>query len=112
QLMKLQLTTEHFWKLHQLVLLSKRYPTLEPYILSALQGLRKNALELLNELSRGRYPEQYPHLLTGAVYGAVMPMLDGSLNVLPPGISASDSADAVTFDHYLDTMCGYLRSGF
>ncbi|MGI2295292.1 TetR/AcrR family transcriptional regulator [Paenibacillus sp. GXUN7292] len=112
QLMKLQLTAEHIRKLRQLVSLSKQYPTLEPYILSAFYGLQKNALEMLNELSRGRYPEGYTHLLTGAVYGAVMPLLDGSLNVHLPEHSTAEAADAVTFDQYLDTMFNCLRSGF
>ncbi|MCQ6562258.1 TetR/AcrR family transcriptional regulator [Paenibacillus mendelii] len=114
QLMKMQLTTEHFQKLRKLVSLSKQHPSLEPYILSALHGLQLSAQELLNELSRGRYPEGYTHLLTGAVYGAVLPLLDGSLNVRLPDQSAANPQGAVTvtFDHYLDTMFSYLRSGF
>lgn len=111
-LMKLQLTGDHFWKLRQLVSLSKQSPTLEPYILNALRSLQITAQETLFELSRGRYPEGYTHLLVGAVYGAVLPFLDGSLNVLLPGQLAAEASDAVTFDHYLDTMFGYLRNGF
>jgi len=111
-LMKLQLTAEHFWKLRQLVLLSKQSPTLEPYILSAFRSLQITAQDTLSELSRGRYPEGYIHLLVGAVYGAVLPLLDGSLNVLLPGQSTDEAPKAVTFDHYLDTMFGYLRNGF
>ncbi|MUT65162.1 TetR/AcrR family transcriptional regulator [Paenibacillus sp. NEAU-GSW1] len=111
-LMKLQLTGNHFVKLRQLVSLSKQSPTLEPYILSALRTLQITAQETLNELSRGRYPAGYTHLLVGAVYGAVLPLLDGGLNVLLPGERAAETSDAVTFDHYLDTMFGYLRNGF
>ncbi|OMF26769.1 TetR family transcriptional regulator [Paenibacillus sp. FSL H8-0548] len=111
-LMKLQLTAEHFLKLQQLVSLSKQYPSLEPYILSGLRRLQISAQETLHDLSHGRYPEGYTHLLVGAVYGAVLPLLDGSLNVLLPGQSAAETPEAVTLDHYLDTMFDYLRNGF
>ncbi|MFX3637011.1 MAG: TetR/AcrR family transcriptional regulator [Candidatus Pristimantibacillus sp.] len=109
-LLKMQLTTEHFLKLQQLISLSKQYPTLEPYILSGLRRLQKSAQNTLSELSHGRYPEGYTHLLVGAVYGAVLPLLDGNLNVLLPGQSAAE--ETITFDHYLDTMFDYLRNGF
>lgn len=111
-LMKLQLTAEHFWKLRQLVTLSKQYPTLEPYILSGLHRLQISAQMTLSELSHGRYPEGYTHLLVGAVYGAVLPLFDGSLNVLLPGQSAAETPEAITLDQYLDTMFDYLRNGF
>ncbi|MDQ0113823.1 TetR/AcrR family transcriptional regulator [Paenibacillus harenae] len=112
QLMKLQLTGEHLWKLRQLLTLSKQNPTLEPYILSALRSLQITAQDVISDLSRGRYPDGYTHLLVGAVYGAVLPLLDGSMNVLLPGESAPEAPEAVTFDHYLDTMFDYLRKGF
>ncbi|WP_239619096.1 TetR/AcrR family transcriptional regulator [Cohnella mopanensis] len=111
-LMKLQLTAEHLGKLYQLMSLSKEYPTLNPYILSALRRLQIMAQQTLNELSRDRYPAGYTHLLVGAVYGAVLPLLDGSLNVPLPVQSSVEASKADTFDHYLDTMFGYLRNGF
>ncbi|WP_246096069.1 TetR/AcrR family transcriptional regulator [Paenibacillus sinopodophylli] len=111
-LMKMQLTAEHFVKLQELVTLSKQYPSLAPFILSGLHRLQLTAQETLNGLSFGRFPEGYIHLLVGAVYGAVLPMLDGSLNVLLPGQPASEAHESVTFDHYLDTMFNYLRNGF
>ncbi|WP_199615270.1 TetR/AcrR family transcriptional regulator [Paenibacillus alkalitolerans] len=112
QLMKMQLSAEILWILRELVSLSKRYPTLEPYILNVLRSSQIAAQELLSDLSRGRYPEGYTHLLAGAVYGAVLPLLDGSINVLLPGQSAEESPGAMTFDQYLDMMFGYLRKGF
>ncbi|MCL6459526.1 MAG: TetR/AcrR family transcriptional regulator, partial [Gorillibacterium sp.] len=111
-LMKMQFTTAHLRKLRQLVSLSKQHPSLKPFILSGLRSLQISAQEILSELSHERYPEGYTHLLAGAVYGAVLPILDGSLNVLLPGESAGEISEAVTFDHYLDTMFGYLRNGF
>jgi AcrR family transcriptional regulator len=111
-LMKLQLTAEHLVKLQQLTTLSKQYSTLKPYILSALHRLQITAQETLSELSHGRYPAGYTHLLAGAVYGSMLPLLDGTLNVLLPGQSFPEASEAVTFDHYLDTMFSYLRNGF
>ena len=112
QLMKMQLTAEHLGKLQQLMTLSKEYPSLKPYILSARRRLQITAQETLSELSHGRYPAGYTHLLVGAVYGAVLPLLDGSLNVPLPVQSSAEPSEADTFDHYLDTMFGYLRNGF
>ncbi|MGO4693028.1 TetR/AcrR family transcriptional regulator [Paenibacillus sp. 2TAB26] len=112
QLMKLHLTGEHIGKLRQLVSFSRQHPTLEPYILSGLRRLQIMAQETLDEFSHERYPDGYTHLLAGAVYGAMLPILDGSLSVLLPGQSVAENPEAVTFDQYLDTMFGYLRNGF
>jgi AcrR family transcriptional regulator len=112
QLMRTQLTTDLLWKMRELVSLSKRHPTLEPYILSVFRRLQTAAQETLSELSQGRYPEGYTHLLVGAVYGAILPVVDGSLNVLLPGESTAETPGAITFDQYLDTTFGYLRNGF
>lgn len=111
-MMKLQISAQVLWKMRELVSLSKRNPTLEPYILSLFRRLQISAQETLSGLSHGRYPDGYTHLLVGAVYGAVLPLLDGSFNVLLPGQSAAESPGAMTFDQYLDTMFGYLRKGF
>ncbi|MDF2925785.1 MAG: TetR family transcriptional regulator [Paenibacillaceae bacterium] len=112
QLLLTQITTGLLRKLQELVLLSKQNPTLEPYILNVFRGLQMAAQELVNDLFEGRYPEGYSHLLVGAVYGAVLPVLDGSINVLLPGQSTAGSPDAIAFEQYLDTVFGYLRNGF
>lgn len=111
-LMKMQLSEDHFWKMRKLVSLSRQNSTLVPYILSALHRLRISAVPILSELSHGRYSDGYIHLLNGAVYGAMVPLYDGSLNLLLPGESASESPGAITYDQYLDTMFNYLRNGF
>src|SRR5690625_1090706 len=77
ELMKMQFTTNLLKKLRQLVSLSKRYPTLEPYILSVFQHYQEEAVKVVRHLSHGRYADEYPYLLAGAVYGAVLPLLDG-----------------------------------
>jgi hypothetical protein len=83
-----------------------------PYLLNVLRHLQTEAHGILNEWADGRYPEAYSHLLVGAVFGAVLPLLDGSLNVMLPGQPASESPGAKSFDQYLDEIFGYLRSGF
>lgn len=112
QLMKMQLTGEYLRKMHELVSLSKRYPTLEPYILSVLRHLQTAAQETILEWAHDRYPEGYTHLLAGAVYGAMLPLFDGTLNVLLPGQSEADHPGATSFEQYLDMTFGYLRNGF
>ncbi|MDB4868797.1 MAG: TetR family transcriptional regulator [Cohnella sp.] len=112
QLMRTQLTADLLWKMRELVSLSKRHTTLEPYILSVFRRLQTAAQETLSDLSQGLYPEGYTHLLVGVVYGAILPVIDGSLNVLLPGESTVETPGATTFDQYLDTTFGYLRNGF
>lgn len=112
RLMTMRLTATLIRRLRTLVALSKRSPSLEPYILSLLRRLQLEAQTTLNDISRGRYPEGYSHLLAGALYGAVLPLIDGSLDVLLPDEPETGSTDAVSFEHYLDTAFGYLRGGF
>ncbi|WP_315795839.1 TetR/AcrR family transcriptional regulator [Paenibacillus sp. BIC5C1] len=111
-LIKRSLTTEYVSKMRQLVSLSTQYPTLEPYLLSVLSRLQATAQETLTDLSQGRYPQGYSHLLSGAVYGAVLAIFDGSINVLLPGQGTTDSPGEMTLDQYLYDMFNYLRSGF
>jgi len=111
-LMKMQITAGFLRRLRQFVSLSGRYPTLEPYILSVFRRVQMSAQEVLEHFAKGRYPEGYTHLLAGAVYGAFVPILEGSLNVLLPGETESENAEAITFDQYLNSIFAYLRKGF
>ncbi len=112
QLMKLQFLESLLLKMREVVSLSNTHPTLEPYILSVFRGLQISAMETLNGLSHGRYPNGYTHLLVGAVYGAMLPVIDGTLNVLLPGDAVNPEQDATTFEEYLETTFRYLRNGF
>ncbi len=112
QLMKLQFLEGLLMKMREVVSLSNTHPTLEPYILSVFRGLQISAMETLNGLSHGRYPNGYTHLLVGAVYGAMLPVIDGTLNVLLPGDAVTPEQDATTFEEYLETTFRYLRNGF
>ncbi|WP_239004558.1 TetR/AcrR family transcriptional regulator [Paenibacillus tepidiphilus] len=111
-LLQMQLAAEILHKVRRLVSLSKSHPELEPYILSVFRGLQDSAQAVLEEFSGGRYPEGYTHLLAGAAYGAFVPILDGSLNVLLPGETENGDSRAVTFDQYVDFTFNYLRNGF
>lgn len=111
-LIKKSLTTAYVSKMRQLVSLSRQYPTLEPYLLSVLSRLQAAAQETLTDLSQERYPKGYSHLLSGAVYGAVLAIFDGSINVLLPGEKGMNSPGEITLDQYLDDMFKYLRTGF
>ncbi len=112
QLTKMQLTGDVIRKLRQLAELSKEYPSLEPYTLSVVHGLQTKAQELLNDLFAGQYSAGYTHLLVGAAYSAIYPLLEGSVRVLLPGQTADEAPDAISFDEYIDTAFGYLRNGF
>lgn len=112
QLIRMQFTTEYIRRMHELVALSKKYPTLEPYVLSQVRSTQSLAQEAILELSKGQHDELYTQLLAGALYGAMIPVIDGSVDVLLPNQPASENPEAITFDQYLMTMFGYLRNGY
>lgn len=112
QLVRMQLTTEYIRRMREIVTLSKKYPTLEPYVLSQIRSVQSLAQEAILELSKGQNDELYTHLLAGALYGAMIPIIDGSVNVLLPDEPISGDPEAITFDQYLETMFGYLRNGY
>src|SRR5699024_4569356 len=112
QLMKMQFTTNLLRKLRQLVSLSMRYPTLEPYILSVLKHFQMEAIKVVRHMAHKHYPKEYPYQLAGSVYGAFLPLLDGSLDILFPDQVADDVSGALTFEQYLDSTFNYLRNGF
>ena len=111
-LLKMQLTANLFAKMRHVIELSKQHPSLEPYILNAFRSLQGEAQEQLGAIAQGRYPEGYVQMLIGALYGAILPVLDGSLNVRLPDSVADEKENATPFEQYLDTLYGYLRNGF
>ncbi|MGG4143087.1 TetR/AcrR family transcriptional regulator [Paenibacillus algorifonticola] len=111
-LMQMQFTAEFLLKIRKFIFLSKQYPTLEPYILGMFRRLQMAAQGALEPFILGRYKDGYTQLLVGAVYGAFVPILDGSLNVLLPGETDAELTDAIPFDQYLNAMFEYLRKGF
>jgi len=69
-------------------------------------------MKVVRHIARKDYPKNYPYQLAGSVYGAFLPLLDGSLDILFPDQLADDSSDTLTFEEYLDTTFSYLRNGF
>ncbi|ANE46474.1 TetR family transcriptional regulator [Paenibacillus swuensis] len=112
EMTKMKLTADFLRKMRALVSLSQNYPTLQPYVLSVMRRSQTEAQGLLIDLSDGTYDELYTHLLMGAVYGAMLPLLDGSIKVLLPDESPSDELGQITFDQYLEKVFVYLRNGF
>ncbi|BBI33824.1 TetR/AcrR family transcriptional regulator [Cohnella abietis] len=110
--LKAQFTADLFRRMRDLMSLSIRYPTLDPYILSTFRRLQTAARETISFHFQGRFSVGYSHLLIGAVYGAILPVIDGSLQILLPGDSPKETPEVVTFGEYLDTIFDYLRNGF
>jgi hypothetical protein len=94
--------------------LSRTYPVLEPHYLAAMHRLQTQAQETLLDLSNGQYDEIYTYLLISAIYGTVLPLIEGRLNVLLPGkqIPADSSSEAVPFEQFMETVFDHLRKGF
>jgi len=107
-LVKMQITIELFKKMNKIVNLSQEYPSLKPYFLDKMSDMQYQANNVLLEISNGKYDEVYIHLLVGAVYGAILPVVNGSLNVLLPDQTLTDSS----FHQYLDKIYQHLKNGF
>ncbi|MBL0389216.1 TetR/AcrR family transcriptional regulator [Tumebacillus sp. ITR2] len=110
--MKMQHSAVIFRKMRQLTSLAKQYPTLEPFLLSVHRRMQTSSQQMLSDLFQDRYPLEYTHLLAGAVYAIVLPLLDGSLNVLLPDQPPEERPGATPFDQFVDTTFQYLRNGF
>lgn len=114
QLIQMQLTTDLIGRLRELLLLSQQHPVLEPHFLRVVHQMQKTAQETLLDLSNENDDEVYTYLLINAVYGTILPLIDGRLNVLLPGQNISDHQriGAVTFDEFLENLFVHLRKGF
>ncbi|GGO04661.1 TetR/AcrR family transcriptional regulator [Saccharibacillus kuerlensis] len=112
---RMQFTTELLRNLRELLRMAQQYPTLEPYVLIVLQRLQKAAQEELDRNYAGRYPIGYTHILAGAVFGAVLSILEEK-NVRIPGEEPSDDPygeqGTATFDEFMETTFNYLKNGF
>jgi len=107
KLINMQITLELLRKMNKIVNLCTEYPSLKPYLLDKMSQMQTEANSILLEISNGKYDDVYVHLLVGAVYGAILPVVNGSLNVLPEQ-TMSDSS----FHQYLDKIYQYLKNGF
>lgn len=112
QFLTMQLTIDFLLRMRQLMVLANQYRTLEPYLLVVLRRLETELERVLSELFGDQYPPGFHHLLTGAVSEALLPVVDGTVPVRMPGDPPANTADAMSYDQYLDTMFVYLRHGF
>lgn len=108
--MREQFTEDTLLTMRELMTMARQYPTLEPYVLGVQQRMRHTAQELLGSVTGDRYPSIYVPLLFGAVYGAVMAALEGTLDVHLSGESDLSSA-AMDYSSFLDLTFDYLRNG-
>lgn len=81
-------------------------------MLNVLHRLQAAAQIELERLCGDRYPQGYTHLLVGAVFGAVLSILEGEVRVQLPGEPSRDEPGAMTFDEFLEMTFGYLKNGF
>jgi AcrR family transcriptional regulator len=112
ELMRSELSIEVFQKMRKLVSLCRQHPALEPHVLAAVRHMRLATPDVWSEFTKGRYSDQYIHVLLAAVFGAISLLFDGSLDVLPPGQSGTGEPGALAFEDFLDTTFDYLRDGF
>ncbi|NHC25404.1 TetR/AcrR family transcriptional regulator [Nocardioides sp. IC4_145] len=108
--MKDQLTADTLVRMRELMAMAREYPTLEPYVLGVQQRMRHTAQELLGSAAGDRYPAVYVPLLFGAVYGAVMAALEGTLDVHLDGESDA-TPTSMDYSSFLDLTFDYLRHG-
>ncbi|SDP17966.1 DNA-binding transcriptional regulator, AcrR family [Pedococcus dokdonensis] len=108
--MREQFTAGTLVRMRELMAMARQYPTLEPHVLGVQQRMRQTAQELLESVAGDRYPAIYVPLLFGAVYGAVMAALEGSLDVHLGGESEL-SPLSMDYGSFLDLTFDYLRHG-
>lgn len=112
EVLKAQLTTEAFVQMRELVALSGRYPSLEPYVFALQHRMRHSAQETLRIAARDRHPGIYAPLLFGAVYGAITAALEGALDVHVPDGASTAQPGSIDYEEFLELAFDYLRSGF
>lgn len=108
--MRDQFTADTLVRMRELMAMARQYPTLEPYVLSVQQRMRHTAQDLLGSAAGDRYPAIYVPLLFGAVYGAVMAALEGTLDVHLEGENDATTA-SMDYASFLDLTFDYLRHG-
>ena len=108
--MRAQFTEDTLVKMRELMAMAQQSPTLEPHVLRVQQRMRQTAQEVCGSVAGDRYPAIYVPLLFGAVYGAVMAALEGTLDVRFGGESDLSSA-SMDYNSFLDMTFDYLRRG-
>lgn len=108
---KRSFTISKLKRLYELISISKSNPTLKLYVTGALKEIQDFARQRISEEFGDKYPSEYYYLLIGAVFGALMPVLDGSINVrLPEG--DFEKQEIQDFEAYMSIVFTKLREGF
>ena len=97
-------------RLYELLALSKHSPTLKLYVIGALKEIQDFARQRISEEFGDNYSSEYYYLLIGAVFGALMPVLDGSIDVRLP--EESEHQEIQDFEAYMNVVFSKLREGF
>lgn len=98
-------------RLKGLISLSRNHPTLRLYVTGALNEVQEFAKRGISAEYGSEYPEEYYHILIGAVFGAVLPVLDESIGVQLPD-DEEQHGTGNEFNQYMDTVFAHLRKGF
>jgi AcrR family transcriptional regulator len=106
-----QFTADMLDKLRAVYSLSRRYPSVKPYVLGTLEEMRHRALRSLRAWDGGddRHPALYLPLLFGAVYGAASAVLEGQVDVV---LKPSHDHSAMAYEEFVDLVFHYVRTGF
>lgn len=108
---KRSFTIDKLKRLNQLISLSRTHPTLRLYVTGALKEVQDFAWQGMRKEFGTAYADEYYHVLIGAVFGALMPVLDESIDVQLP----AEKANAQTgnqFEAYMNRVFSQLRKGF
>ena len=109
--LRLQLTRATLSRMREVIGLSRRFPSLEPYVHSVHHRMRLEAEQRLRSVAGDRYPQAYVSLLFGALYGMVTSALEGLVDVRLPG-DRRPGPQSMEFEQFLDLAFRHLRAGF
>ena len=98
-------------RLKGLISLSRNHPTLRLYVTGVLMEMQDFAGRNISAEYGNEYPQEYYRILIGAVFGAILPVLDESFDVHLPDDHEDDEAET-PFNQYMDTVFAQLRKGF
>ena len=98
-------------RLHELISLSRSYPTLKLYVTAVLKEIQDDTRKRISEAFGTAYSEEYYHILIGSVFGALIPVLEETIKVKLP-LNESDDESNQPFDEYIHKVFSSLREGF
>jgi AcrR family transcriptional regulator len=100
-----------FTRLLELKELCRTSPSLQPYLLEVQREIRLIGQTAIAGRADGAVSGIYIRILAGAVYGAIMSLLDGSSPLRLPG-DLGATPDPEDVPGLVDTVFAHLRDGF